>query len=213
MMRTKIAYLSICITLVYWLGGMVGCATSPRDAQNEDMLHEDRPLLDTSPPGDGGNQFQTHNGQQVNVVMASIQNSQTVIETTEPVSMNTPMSEGDTQISVTNFDRSSWGTITTTPATGKVNHGKIYFNDQPDRLFAHTTVDLNESSEVAMEAAMDDIEYKLDSKREWKTSLIQPLKFCWDMFTLPYNSLVKDPFWQSTNPVVAQPMVEETASE
>lgn len=210
-MRNKTAYLSICITLVYWLGGMMGCATSPRDAQNEDMLHEDRPLLDTSPPSDGGNQFQTHNAHQVNVAWASIQNSSTVIETAEPVSVNTPMPGGDTQKSVTHFDRSSWGTLTTTPAIGKVNHGKIYFNDQPDRLFEHTTVDLNESPEVAMEASLDDIEYKLNSKREWKSTLIQPLKFCWDLFTLPYNGLVKDPFWQSENQVAAQPKVEEKA--
>ena len=55
-MREKIMTLTVCITLVYWLGGLAGCATSPRDAQNEDMLKEDKSIFDTSPPAGGGNQ-------------------------------------------------------------------------------------------------------------------------------------------------------------
>ena len=62
-MREKIMTLTVCITLVYWLGGLAGCATSPRDAQNEDMLKEDKSIFDTSPPAGGGNQFQTQSHQ------------------------------------------------------------------------------------------------------------------------------------------------------
>lgn len=198
-MRNKIAVLSVCITLVYWMGGLTGCATSPQDAQNEDMLKEDKSIFDVSPPAEGGNQFQTRANPKVTVFLAALQNTQTITEevsaedATEPVARKV---DSDTQISVTGFDRSSWVRIDVSPLVGTVNHDHSYHADKSGRLFTHTTVDLNQSSEDSMQAALDDTQCHTFQKREWATALIQPLKFCWDTFTLPYNATVKKPFWQ-----------------
>lgn len=201
-MRNKIAILSVCITLVYWLGGLTGCATSPQDAQNEEMLKEDKPLLDPTPPGVGGNQFQTRNSLQIDVRYAAMQTAETV---TEEVSVDTPAEPvakqpvaSDTGVSVTGLDRSGWSPITASPMIGTVKHGYIYHVDQPDRLYTHTVVDLEQGQEAAMTAALDDTQCHTLDKREWATTLIQPLKFCWDTFTLPYNATVKKPFWVDT---------------
>lgn len=202
-MRTKIVYLTVCVTLVYWLGGLVGCATSPRDAQNEDMLKEDRPLLDTTPPDDGGNQFQSQATPQKHIALASIQTSVKVTESAESPADAVQTLEpappvvlaDDSQPSVTGIDRSSWSAISVGPEVGKVQHGYTYFSDRSGMLYTHTTVDLNEGSQATMNAALDDTESHWTDGREWATCLIQPLKFCWDMLTAPYNATYKQPFW------------------
>lgn len=205
-MRTKIAYLSVCITLVYWLGGMVGCATSPHDAQNEDMLKEDKSIFDTSPPSEGGNQFQSQTFPDHQLSLASIQTDVKVTESAAsdmapaPVVIPAPVANpgNDSAPSINSLDRGNWSTITVSPLIGQVKHGSTYYADQPNRQYTHTTVNLEDGQDAAMEAALDDTDYHLLSQREWATTLIQPLKFCWDTFTLPYNMTVKEPFWVDT---------------
>ncbi len=213
-MREKIMTLTVCITLVYWLGGLAGCATSPRDAQNEDMLKEDKSIFDTSPPAGGGNQFQTQSHPHVNVMLAAMQPAETVTEVVDvPVEIATAPAApvNDTGISVTGIDRSSWQKIDVSPRYGRVKHSSTYFSDQPGRVYTHTTVNLDEGNEAAMEAALDDNTRHTFKTREWKSSLIQPLKFCWDLFTLPYNATVKEPFWQ--DPYADQATGEMTVAD
>ena len=145
-MREKIMTLTVCITLVYWLGGLAGCATSPRDAQNEDMLKEDKSIFDTSPPAGGGNQFQTQSHPHVNVMLAAMQPAETVTEVVDvPVEIATAPAApvNDTGISVTGIDRSSWQKIDVSPRYGRVKHSSTYFSDQPGRVYTHTTVNLD----------------------------------------------------------------------
>ncbi len=198
-MREKIMTLTVCITLVYWLGGLAGCATSPRDAQNEEMLKEDKSIFDVTPPDAGGNQFQTQSHPHVNVMLAAMQSAEQVTEMVDvPTEIATAPAApvNDTGKSVTGIDRGNWQKIDVSPRYGTVKHGATYFADQPGRVYTHTTVNLDEGNEAAMEAALDDNTRHTFKPREWKSTLIQPLKFCWDLFTLPYNATVKEPFWQ-----------------
>jgi hypothetical protein len=153
------------------------------------------------------------------MALASIASSVKMTESTDPaVSMETqaqPMADvmpaaqpqmDSTQPSVTGIDRSSWPSITVSPIIGNVKHGYTYHADLSDRLFTHTAVDLNQSPEAAMEAALDDTQCNWASSREWTTAFIQPFKFCWDTAMMPYNALVKKPFWQAPN-VAKEPAV------
>ena len=197
-MRNKTAYLSICITLVYWLGGMVGCATSPGDARNEEMLKEDRSIFDTTPPGQ-----RSDASPKIKLALASIQSSVKVTESadSEADSKAKPVvaaASTSTQLSVTGVDRSHWPIKTVGPKIGKALHGYTYYADLSDREHARATVNLNASPQVAMKTALDGTEFQLLNKREWASALIQPLKFCWDTLMLPYNATVKEPFWVDT---------------
>ena len=201
-MRNKIATLTVCITLVYWLGGLTGCATSPQDAQNEEMLKEDKSIFDVSPPGEGGNQFKTRAYPNGNVVLAALQTSETITEEVDlqtdgqmPVESAPKQVTSDDGTSITGIDRSTWSPITVNPLIGDVTHSHTYWADKEGRIYTHTTVDLDEGSDAAMKAALDDIQCHTYKKREWASALIQPLEFCWDTFTLPYNATVKQPFW------------------
>ncbi|MBL4699705.1 MAG: hypothetical protein JKX85_00465 [Phycisphaeraceae bacterium] len=197
-MRNKTAYLSICITLVYWLGGMVGCATSPSEARNEEMLKEDRSIFDTTPPGQ-----RSAVSPKIELALASIQSAVKVTESADfkdasKAKTVVVTSLGDTELSLTGVDRSHWQTKTVAPKVGKAMHGYTYYADLSGRQHAHTTVDLNADPQVAMKTALDDTECQLLSQREWASALIQPLKFCWDTLMLPYNATVKEPFWVDT---------------
>jgi hypothetical protein len=215
LMREKIITLTVCITLVYWLGGLMGCATSPRDAQNEDMLKEDKSIFDVTPPDGGGNQFQTQAQPQRTLVLASMQSTDQVTESVDvPATMSStapaaPVS--DTGVSVTGIDRSGWDTIDVSPDYGVARHASTYFADQPGRLYTHTVADLSQDNQTAMETVLDDTERHTFKKREWASAGIQPLKFCWDLFTLPYNATIKEPFWKDpyAAPVADEVVVSE----
>jgi hypothetical protein len=62
-----------------------------------------------------------------------------------------------------------------------------------------------------METVLDDTERHTFKKREWASAGIQPLKFCWDLFTLPYNATIKEPFWKDpyAAPVADEVVVSE----
>ena len=194
-MRNRIVYLSVCITLVYWLGGMMGCATSPGDARNEEMLNEDHSIFDTRLPSE---RSQVH--PVVDLALASIQPAVQVVESEDSKvkAEVRPVASSDKQLSVTSVDRSNWSTRTVGPRVGKTRHGFIYYTDKAGLEYTHTTVNLDASPPTVMKDVLDDTQFYLLSKREWAAALIHPLKFCWDTITLPYTATVKEPFWVNT---------------
>jgi hypothetical protein len=180
-MHTVKCMMAICVA-----AGLVAC-TSNSGEKNYKLLEEDRPRFETEHRpmgrGDGGDVLQ----------WASIADDLEVMVETAP-----PPTGGraGSVIPTTFEDRSAWNVITIAPADGRTTHWPVYFRDCP-----------TQSQRIAPMTAEAAFELHLagDAAAGWSASnaadtVTQPLKFAFDLVTLPVQLILSPPLVNHTSP-------------
>ena len=209
-MLEKVVWISFWVTLAYWLGGALGCAGSGGQDQNYRVLEDDRELFDTEPHED------------VDPGPASALEPPAVRDPVEPqgphqAPPNAPLAAryallvGETEApavatvsasgsgpSLLGVDRSHWEKTTIGPAIGDTEHLPTYFQDrglwepQPNP----TTVmnDPDADPDTWLNAALDNPKAGSWSGSNAGGLVVQPVKFSFDVVTLPIRMLFKPPW-------------------
>ena len=187
-MTRKIAFLSLLVTLAYWLGGAVGCAT-PGDDQNYRELDEDRPMFETDDPTQPG---------------AEAVPDEEVLptEALDAAMAELPAPVSDTEPSLRGLDRSHWPIVRIGPGDGTVRHGPHYLRDCPGMVPAHP---LGEgwdeaTTEQRLLAAMAGEENGGWCLINLVNAGGQPLAFAAEMVLLPAKAVMAPPWSKQTKP-------------
>lgn len=206
-MSRKIAWLTVYLTLVYWLGSAFGCATTGEE-QNYKIIEERRDMFDTQPHPEGspssiGASSRVDAPQPTTADAAAISSS--VVAGGEPM-------VSDTAPSLTGVDRSNWRRIQVGPSDGTTWHWHTYFSDLQIEP-THPRVDFSAPVEEQMAAAVSGSEASWMADDNALALVAQPAKFAWDLLTLPVDMLILQPVWEKTGTPPATASVRNGGSD
>ena len=228
-MSRKIIWIVFWMTLMFWLGGLWGCAGTGDD-QNYEMLNEDEQLFQPEPPI-----LQSRQDIAVELDVALNESAQKLqVDESVEESPAAPVAESpqptDAQASyvllaqlaagepsLQGIGRSHWSRITVTPSYGTTVHHPIYFSDINVRsksvpvekpqavLDSHgadeSVLTIDAYDEAALLAALEGARAGniSSSTNQWDL-LWQPSKFCLDLIFLPVNAVFAPPLGPVTTP-------------
>jgi hypothetical protein len=187
-MSSKVAWIAFFVTLVFWLGQAGGCASNG-DEQNYKLLEEDRPMFNTEPGGGA----EADAPAQMNATATA---EAAPAATVESASVAHPAS--DDQQSVTGIDRSQWGKVTVSPELGETHHWPHYFNDLA--LETPRTLDVTAEPMVSLHQAMSGTDAAPLTLINGVGTVVQPLKFAFDIAALPVYMVLTPPWKDVTTP-------------
>ncbi len=182
-MRSKIVWLSFCITMVYWLGGVMGCATSSHDTENYRILNEEKDIFNPSLPGNGINDISL-TMPIVQVQLASLDIPQTVIEST--TTQKSAVIEATSR---------NWDHLVTGPDQGITEHLPHHFKDCSFLMSAREQVDFEQPLTDQMNAALADANCQKFQPLDIIAAVGQPAKFAMDVATWPIVAVTLEPLW------------------
>jgi len=189
-MPGKILWLTLFVTLAYWLGSIAGCS-APGENQNFKILEEDTPLFDTSPDPDRPGAASTPAPQEPRTAEAAttdelpvtVEVAQAEAPAPEVRKPDVPTTVSETEPSVTSLDRSHWARIATGPDSAQFSAQPHYFEDLPLEEIRSQGTD-PQPLDCADAAGWD--------RANLYSTLAQPVKFGVDLVMLPVR-LCTDP--------------------
>ncbi len=224
MRRKKILWITFWMTMVYWLGGAIGCATDGTD-ENYKILEDNDTKLNSEPYSDATDADLTN----TDMVDSGMPGADTDMDTAAPDTSNVvaptpPSAPGALAVdntpqtvepvgesistpppaSLTNgMDRSHWNVIHVGPIAGQSAHFPTYARDMNithDTQRPLATMGFGERIESALDG---DRPAGYDATNTWAT-IAQPGKFVVDSLLFPIHVIMDHPFKTTTSPDAAE---------